>query len=200
LSHSADWSRGLRAWLCSITELFWRTGRDRSEPEITATDHPDGGPGRILLMRHAEKTGDEADILLSPDGQKRAERLVTYIPETFGRPDFIYAAARSKRSIRSIETMKPLAAALGLELQHHIEDKDFKSLVREIFSKPEYRGKLLVICWHHKKLPEIAALLGAPEGSYPAFWPQDVFNLIIDLRYDPETDRVPIVKQVIEPF
>lgn len=151
-------------------------------------------------MRHAEKTGDPNDILLSPEGVERAERLVTYIPRTFGRPDFIYAAARSKRSIRSIETMKPLAAALGIKVQHHIEDRDFKSLVSEIFSKPEYRGKMLVICWHHKKLPEIAALLGAPEGSYPAFWPQDVFNLILDLRYDPTTDRPPIVSQIVQPF
>lgn len=168
--------------------------------EITATDHPGGGPGRILLMRHAEKTGKTDDFYLSDEGVQRAERLVTYIPQTFGTPDFIYAAARSKRSVRSIETMKPLASAFGLDLQYHIEDKEFKSLVREIFSKDEYHGKTIVICWHHGKLPEIAALLGAQKGSYPDPWPQDVFNLILDFRYDPASDAPPVVAQIVQPF
>ena len=84
-------------------------------PTITATDHPDGGPSRILLMRHAEKTGDPKDIYSSEAGTKRAERLATFIPQTFGRPDFVFAAARSKRSIRSMDTMRPLAATLGVK-------------------------------------------------------------------------------------
>lgn len=178
--------------------MLWKVWRGRGE--ITATHHPDGGPGRILLLRHAEKTGKTDDIYLSKDGMMRAERLATYIPQTFGRPDYIYAAARSKRSIRSIETVKPLAAALGIEVQYHIEDKEFKALITEIFSKPEYRGKMIVICWHHGKLPEIAALLGAQPGSYPAPWPQNCFNLILDFRYNPKSDKPPVVAQIVNPF
>ncbi|MGO4682846.1 histidine phosphatase family protein [Hyphomicrobium sp. 2TAF46] len=196
MKNSAEPDRGIKAWLCALARSLGLMAPE----EITATHHPEGAPGRILLMRHAEKTGDPNDILLSPEGVVRAARLVTYIPKTFGRPDFIYAAARSKRSIRSIETVKPLAAALNIEVQHHIEDRDFKSLITEIFSKPEYRGKMIVICWHHKKLPEIASLLGAREGSYPAFWPQNVFNLILDFRYDPKSDAAPVVGQIVQPF
>jgi hypothetical protein len=99
-----------------------------------------------------------------------------------------------------METVKPLSAALGLDVQCHIEDKDFKSLVTEIFSKSEYHGKTVVICWHHGKLPEIAALLGAPKGSYPSPWPQDCFNLILDFRYDAKSDAPPIVAQIVNPF
>ncbi|WP_143111323.1 histidine phosphatase family protein [Hyphomicrobium facile] len=200
MKESAEPGRGIKAWLCARAKSLWAALRGTTAEEITATHHPAGGPGRILLMRHAEKTGDTSDILLSAEGTKRAQRLVTYIPETFGRPDFIYAAARSKRSIRSIETMRPLAAALGIEVQHHIEDKAFKSLVAEIFSKPGYHGKTIVICWHHGKLPEIAALLGGREGSYPASWPQDVFNLILDFRYDQKSNAPPTVCQIVEPF
>jgi hypothetical protein len=171
-----------------------------SSPTITATDHPDGGPSRILLKRHAEKTGDPEDIHLSAEGVKRAAQLATYIPQTFGKPDFIFAAAQSKRSVRSIETVEPLAAAVGKTVQHDIEDKDFEQLVSEIFSNPDFRGKTIVVCWHHKKLPEIAALLGAPPGSYPSAWSEDVFNLILDFRYDPNSDAPPTVTQVVEPF
>jgi phosphohistidine phosphatase SixA len=195
---NSEESRGKSGWLASVATSLWEAWYGRKD--IRATHHPDGGPARVLLMRHAEKTGRTDDIHLSGDGLNRAEKLATYIPQALGRPDFIYAAARSKRSIRSIETVKPLAAALGLEVQYHIEDKDFKALVPEIFSKPEYHGKTIVICWHHGKLPEIAALLGARPGSYPDPWPQDVFNLIVDFRYDPKSDSPPVVAQIVEPF
>jgi broad specificity phosphatase PhoE len=171
-----------------------------SAQPASAVDHPDGGPSRILLMRHAEKTGDPDDINLSGAGEKRAERLASFIPETFGKPDFIFAAERSKRSIRSIETVEPLAAATGLKVQHDVEDRDFEDLISEIFSNPDYRGKTIVICWHHKKLPDIASLLGAPSGSYPDPWPEDLFNLILDFKYDAHSDRPPDVAKVIEPF
>ncbi len=108
MENSAETSRGVGSWLTSVAGSFW--GTLCGHEEVTATHHPDGGPGRILLMRHAEKTGKTDDIYLSKEGVKRAERLVTYIPQVFGRPDFIYAAARSKRSIRSIEPVNPLAA------------------------------------------------------------------------------------------
>jgi phosphohistidine phosphatase SixA len=186
--------------LCGLMGAAWNALRGRPAEIVTATHHPDGGPSRILLTRHAEKTGKLDDIYLSKAGVKRANRLATYIPETFGNPDFVFAAARSKRSVRSIETMKPLAAALGIEVNYEIEDKDFETLITEIFSNPDYRGKTIVICWHHGKLPEIAALVGASAGNYPDPWPQDVFNLIIDCRYDPGTDRAPVVTQVVEPF
>ncbi|MBS0232912.1 MAG: histidine phosphatase family protein [Proteobacteria bacterium] len=185
-------SRG--RWLRSICDGW--LGR----PQIRTTGYRGRGPSRILLMRHAEKTGNADDFYLSAEGMRRAENLVTYLPRTFGHPDFAYAAARSKRSVRSIETMKPLAAALGIEMQYHIEDKEFELLVTEIFSKSEHHGKTILVCWHHGKLPEIAARLGGQRGSFPDPWPQDVFNLILDFRYDPESDSPPIVARIIQPF
>ena len=44
---------------------------------------------RILLMRHAEKTGDPMDPHLSQDGYARATKLADYIPSTFGIPNFL---------------------------------------------------------------------------------------------------------------
>jgi phosphohistidine phosphatase SixA len=159
-----------------------------------------GGPKRILLMRHADKTDDAQDEDLSEAGQARAEHLATYIPQTFGNPDFIIASAHSKHSNRSKETVEPLAHALGMKVQHDLEKDEFEDLVEEIFNNPDYKGKTVVICWHHGKLPAIAALLGAPAGSYPDPWPDDAYNLILDLQYDPNSGSVPTVNRVIEPF
>lgn len=168
--------------------------------EYTAVPHYLGGPKRIILMRHADKSVDSDDDDLSEAGWARAKQLVTYIPDTFGKPDIIVAAAQSKHSDRSAETVKPLAESLGLKVQDYFENKEFPDLVDEIFNDPDYKNKTVVICWHHGKLPAMAALLGAPRGSYPSPWPDSAYNLILDLQYDPFSGSPPKVTRVIEPF
>jgi phosphohistidine phosphatase SixA len=179
---------------------LWQLVRSMRGVEFTPVEHPSGSPSRILLMRHADKSVDPDDPDLSPAGIARAEQLATYVPQTFGKPDFIIATARSKHSDRPAETVAPLANAVGITVQDDISDKDFENLVDEIFLNPAYRGKTVLICWHHGTLPAIAALLGAPAGSYPDPWPDDTYDLILDLRYDPNSDSPPTVARVTEPF
>lgn len=168
--------------------------------DYAPVEHFMGGPKRIILMRHADKNDDPSDEDLSEAGMLRAEHLATYIPETFGKPDIIIATAHSKHSDRPKETVKPLADALGLKVQHDFENDEFSDLVYEIFNDPDYKDKTVVICWHHGKLPAMAALLGAPAGSYPDPWPNDAYNLVLDLQYDPFAGSPPKVARVIEPF
>ena len=125
----------------------------RSTPasDFPAVAHPNGGPSRIILMRHADKPDDPDDPDLSAAGEARAEHLATYIPQTFGKPDYIIATARSKHSDRPLETVEPMARAVGVTVQHDIRDKDFEDLVEEIFSDPAYHGKTrrhLLAPWH----------------------------------------------------
>ena len=190
------------SWNAALSGLWdsLRAALGLKPAQVTAASRQGGGPARILLMRHAEKTGDPDDMYLSEAGVRRTERLATYIPETFGRPDFIFAASKSKHSFRSIETMKPLAAALGLKVHHHVEDNDFADLVTMIFSDAQYQGATIVICWHHQKLPEIAQLLGAKPGLCPDPWPLDLFNLILKFDYDAASNALPNVTRIEEPF
>lgn len=178
---------------------FCALARERAS-DFAPAEHFMGGPRRIILMRHADKTDDPNDEDLSDAGWERAKRLATYIPETFGKPDVIIATAASKHSDRPKDTVKPLAEALGLQVQDYFKNKEFADLVDEIFNDPDYKAKTVVICWHHGKLPAIAALLGAPAGSYPDPWPDDAYNLILDLQYDPFSGIPPKVTRVIEPF
>jgi broad specificity phosphatase PhoE len=180
--------------------VFCQLSRSTPASEFTAAEHPHGGPSRIILMRHADKPDDRDDPDLSEAGVTRAKHLATYIPQTFGKPDYIIATAHSKHSDRPTETVKPLAEAIGVSVQHDIEDKDFEDLVEEIFSAPAYHGKTIVICWHHGTLSAIAVLLGAPTGSYPDPWPDDTYNVILDFRYDPKSGSPPTVTRVTEPF
>ncbi len=151
-------------------------------------------------MRHADKPDDPDDPNLSATGVARAEHLATYLPETFGKPDYIMATARSRHSDRPLETVEPLARAVGVEVRHDIKDRDFEDLVEEIFSEPAYHGKTVVICWHHGTLPAIAALLAAPPGSYPDPWPDNSYNVILDFHYDANSGSPPAVTRVTEPF
>lgn len=180
---------------CTLCQRTRESGAD-----FTAVEHANGGPSRIILMRHADKTDDPENEDLSDAGAARAEHLATYIPQSFRKPDYIIATAHSKHSNRPRETVTPLANALGLKVEHDFENDDFEDLVDEVFSNPDYKGKTLVICWHHGKLPAIAALLGAPQGSYPDPWPEDAYNIILDFRYDPNSGSPPTVTRVVEPF
>lgn len=194
LAYAVALGAGGSALFVSLAVLFGR----RRTPAPDPTTARWTGPARILVMRHAEKTGALDDIHLSKAGQKRAERLARYIPDTFGAPDFIFAAARSRRSIRSMETMQPLAAAIGKDVRFDIEDRQFAMLVEDLKANPVYRSSLVIICWHHGKIPGIAAALGAPDGTYPADWPDKTFDVILELDYS--RGAPPVVKQIVEPF
>jgi phosphohistidine phosphatase SixA len=181
-----------------ICALCIRTREQASD--YSPVEHFMGGPKRIILMRHADKTDDTEDEDLSDAGMARAQHLATYIPETFGKPDVIIATAHSKHSNRPKETVQPLADALGLKIQHDFENKEFPDLVDDIFSDPDYKNKTVVICWHHGNLPALATMLGAPAGSFPDPWPSDAYNIILDLQYDPYSGAPPKATRVTEPF
>lgn len=155
--------------------------------------------GRILLMRHAEKTGDPMDPHLSSDGYARAARLADYIPTTFGRPTFLIAASESKHSTRCIETIKPLSAKTGISIDATFADQDYGALSHQLLSLPQYAADdvLIVLCWHHGNIPSMANALRAPKGSYPDPWDAQVFNKIIVLKY---SGSIPKVELSAEPF
>ena len=143
----------------------------------------------ILLIRHAEKTGDALDRSLSPAGMARAHAYVAYfqhgdVAQRVGRPDHLFAAADSPGSMRSTSTLAPLSAALGIPVDARFDDHGFASLVEEIRGQPKYDHSCLLVCWHHGELLHLAAALGAPPQSLPAAWPDDVFGWLVVLRFD----------------
>jgi hypothetical protein len=134
--------------------------------------------GRILLMRHAEKPDDPLDPKLSVAGSDRAQKLAKYIPETFGKPDFLFAAMPSKHSERPYLTLKPLKKAIDVTINTSYADPDYPTLAHHLLTDVDFSGKLLVVCWHHERIPTFAADSGANPRTYPDPWPGKVFNLI----------------------
>jgi hypothetical protein len=154
-----------------------------AQPGFSQTAQP---PATILLIRHAEKLTD-GRIDLSPAGFARAKVL----PELFGgagaaathnlpRPEFLFATHQSKKSNRPAETITPLSVALGLPISAEIEDDDFATLAKELLSG-KYAGKVVLVAWHHGKLPAFARALGANPPYDP--WPETQFDRVWRIDY-----------------
>ncbi len=155
------------------------------------------GPSFVLVMRHAEKPADPNDINLSPPGQTRAQKLATYIPATFGIPQFIFAAAVSNHSARPVQTVQPLSDATHVPIDAKIADGDYAKLAKKLLEDAKYSGQHGVVCWHHEKIPALVRALGAKSG-FPDPWDPAVFNLILKLDYAAGQD--PPVTKITEPF
>lgn len=151
---------------------------------------------QVIIIRHGEKPGDpevdnDADGAdLSTRGYERAGALAPYVPEAFGRPDFLFATQASKHSNRPVETITPLANALGLPINAKHADDDFKKVAEDILGNSKYAGKRILICWHHGKIPELTAALG---GNPPEqHWPGTVFDRFWVIDYGGKRDGLAV--------
>ncbi len=144
-------------------------------------------PAQIILLRHAEKPSQGPE--LSQEGFRRAHALTLLFStnETilkFGIPVAIYAAAphRPGSSIRSIQTMIPLATSLNLKLNQQFTKAQSREMVKNVLENPMHIGATVVICWSHEGLPEIAKFFGVIDA--PSKWNSAVFNRFWVLRSD----------------
>jgi broad specificity phosphatase PhoE len=100
----------------------------------------------------------------------------------FATPNFIFATARSKDSKRPIETVTPLATALNLPINDHFADKDpdIKKLAEAILDELAFAAKIVLICWHHDKIPDLAKALGIAK---PPKWDGKVFDRVWQITF-----------------
>jgi len=158
-------------------------------------------PTKVLIIRHGEKPGDPATDSpddgrdLSTRGFERAAALSVYVPATFGPPDFLFATEESKHSNRPVETITPLAKVLGLEINSKHADDDFATVADDIRNNAKYGGKLVLICWHHGKIPKLTEALGGIPPFDP--WPATVFDRVWSLDLSDPTSAARIQVQNI---
>jgi hypothetical protein len=147
-------------------------------PAQTQSPQP---PATVLLIRHAEKLTD-GRIDLAPAGFARAKDLPQLFlgansgtQPKFPRPDALFATHQSKHSNRPFETLEPLSQALNLPINTDFEDDDYAGLAKLLLSG-KYAGKVVLVAWHHGKLPQLAAALGI--DPQPAPWPAAQFDRV----------------------
>src|SRR5215831_8258177 len=132
------------------------------------------GPSVVLLIRHGEDTGIAPhDFHLSPRGRQRAEALPKLFGTRLPKPQVIIATRATKGSNRPVETVEPLARALDVPIDNRYTESDYKLLASDLMSDPRYAGKVVLVCWHHGKIPRLAKALGVKDAP---LWPEDQFD------------------------
>jgi hypothetical protein len=146
-----------------------------------ATPQP---PATILLIRHAEKPTD-GNPDLSPAGVDRAKHLrELFLPagtrSDLPMPQFLFATHISPHSNRPVQTVKNLSKALNLPINDTFKNDDYDALAAELLSG-KYAGKVVLVVWHHGKIPALTTALGATPPYTP--WPDQQFDRIWRIDY-----------------
>lgn len=97
------------------------------------------------------------------------------------------------RRTRPYDTVRPLASALRLKIDHHCERDDAKCVRRAVRNASANGKKNILVCWEHKMLGEIADKLGYDDLDYP----DDRFDLIYRMKQgklvDVATEKCPML-------
>ena len=161
-------------------------------------------PAQIILFRHAEKPADKANPHLSPEGVRRARRLVGFLTTNpvvnkFGRPAAIFATKTTKDDDgqRTQETVAVAAGALKLAVQTPFLGKEYKQLAKEILGNAAYAGKTVVICWNHDVISDLAAELGV--SPRPPAWKSREYDQVYVISYRGKAATLTLIAQNIRP-
>jgi hypothetical protein len=169
----------------------------------------------IMIIRHAEKPrrsrtahaitpdGEHSKHSLTVAGWMRAGALAALFaphgaepPAGLYRPDAIYAPAYEPgRSIRSAQTVTPLAARLGLDVVTRYAAGEQAYLADELRTRP---GATLV-AWKHSAIGKIAQLLGPVTPTPPLHWPGARFDMVWTFTRNGNSWRFAQVPQMLLP-
>jgi hypothetical protein len=161
---------------------------------MSRTDEPSPIKHVVMIIRHAEKphpSGNERGI--KPDGEVdrysltvsgwvRAGALVGLFAPSRGeppaglhRPDTVYGpACEEGHSKRSVETVMPLAARLGLDVITRYAAGEEGQLARELTTRPG----ATVVAWKHESIHKIVEHLGDVIPAPPKHWPADRYDVV----------------------
>jgi hypothetical protein len=102
------------------------------------------------------------------------------ITPRFLTPAFLFATQASKSSNRPVETITPLSAALNLAYDDKHADADYGKVASDILTNSKYAGAVVLVCWHHGNIPNLATALGLEK---PLPWPGTVFDRVWVISY-----------------
>ena len=156
----------------------------------------DDDSGNNLSIRGSARATALPSLFVSGDSQLACE--FDFVPPSFAgsyeqiplkgtpprlpTPQSIIATARSKHSQRPIETVTPLAIALTLHINDRFADKDadIKEMTEAILNNYSFAGEIVLICWHHGKIPDIAKALGIAK---PPKWDGKIFDRVWQITF-----------------
>ena len=149
-----------------------------------------------MLIRHAEKPDRDGEPFgvnekgtrnkeaLAVRGWQRAGALAALLAPTDGhfqhralaKPKFLFASKPLKRkgSRRPIQTIRPVAQKLAIDIDSDFQRADYESMLEGVFS---CKGVVLV-CWQREYIPQIASYILGDGSKVPADWPEDRYDIV----------------------
>ncbi len=147
--------------------------------QVMARPRHADGPAEILLIRHAEEPLRGPH--LNDQGSQRAKALIKLFDRRFAKPTALFASRSTKQTARPVETLQPLATALGLPIHDKFGDEEYKALADQLLTDHTYSGGHVLISWHHSTLPELAHALGVVR---PPKWPDTQYDGLWVIKYE----------------
>ena len=115
---------------------------------------------------------------------------LTVGPPLLPVPNFLFATKQSSNSNRPYETIVPLSQALPgapISIDNSYSDKHYADLAAEILTTnpAKYANQVVLICWHHGKIPELAEAFKVPKPEMKNYdpWPATVFDIIFQITW-----------------
>jgi broad specificity phosphatase PhoE len=108
---------------------------------------PNFDPTTVILVRHAEKAGHEADSPLTDEGKLRAEELAFMLADV--RLEAVYSTPYK----RTLETAKPVAEQHQLSVIEYSE-KDARKFLTAV--QNAHRGGTVLVVGHSNTIPGLA--------------------------------------------
>jgi hypothetical protein len=151
-------------------------------PPLDPPPPPPPPPAPILECKFAAGSSTFSATYEAKSGPPAAAR--------FPAPGFIFATQDSNHSARPVDTITPTAAALGLTInsQYSNSKNDIEQLAKDILTKSDYAGQVILICWHHGTIDTLATKL---HGTGAVKWVGTVFDRLWLLDYS-QGDTPPI--------
>jgi broad specificity phosphatase PhoE len=119
----------------------------------------------LIFVRHAEKAASPAgDPGLSPAGQRRAVELARQLVDADVVPGLGVDAVYSTTYRRTVETAKPVADALDLQVLTY-DASDTEAIIESIVK--EYKGRIVLVVGHSDTVPQMIANMGASKNVPP---------------------------------
>ena len=117
----------------------------------------------------------------------------------FPTPQHLGAAQASKNSNRPAQTITPVAQALGLKIHAKHPVNDYAAVASDILKK--HAGEIVLICWHHGKIPALALALGVPRQQViqalggATKWPGSVFDWVWSIDWKSGSANLTVANQ-----
>jgi broad specificity phosphatase PhoE len=119
----------------------------------------------VIFVRHAEKAASPAnDPGLSAAGQRRAAELARQLVDADVVPGVGVDAVYATSYRRTVETAKPVADALDLQVLTY-DASDTEAIIESIVKA--YKGKIVLVVGHSDTVPEMIANMGASKNVPP---------------------------------